>query len=213
MNGYHEVKQGETLSRLADRYHLGDYRVIYNHPKNADFKRRRPNPDVIFPGDQVFIPEPTIREQAGSTDCRHRFRLRKPQNMLRIAIEDAAGERLRNAAYEITFELVKLTGSTNGDGMLEQRIPLHIEEAILKIGDLNWTLKIGHLNPMEDAPDDGNSGIQARLRNLGYDLDNIDGILGARTRAAIRAFQQDNPPLAVDGICGPQTRAKLLEKH
>ena len=30
---------------------------------------------------------------------------------------------------------------------------------------------------------------------------------------AVAEFQADNPPLAVDGICGPQTRAKLIELY
>ncbi len=31
--------------------------------------------------------------------------------------------------------------------------------------------------------------------------------------AAIEEFQADNPPLAVDGICGPLTRARLVEVY
>jgi N-acetylmuramoyl-L-alanine amidase len=83
----------------------------------------------------------------------------------------------------------------------------------LRVGEHVWPLRIGHLNPMDETPDEGVSGIQARLRNLGYDVGPIDHRLGRRTRAAIRAFQRDNPPLVVDGICGPKTRAKLIEKH
>jgi len=59
----------------------------------------------------------------------------------------------------------------------------------------------------------GNSGngvrwIQYMLVNHGYHVD-IDGIFGPKTDEAVRAFQADNPPLAVDGIVGPATRAKL----
>ena len=41
------------------------------------------------------------------------------------------------------------------------------------------------------------SGTQSGLRELGYDPGPIDGILGPRTRAAIRAYQKDHR-LAVD---------------
>lgn len=51
--------------------------------------------------------------------------------------------------------------------------------------------------------------LQIRLNKLGYDCGKADDILGRRTAAAIRRFQQDHK-LAVDGIPGPQTFGKLL---
>lgn len=48
--------------------------------------------------------------------------------------------------------------------------------------------------------------IQRQLAALGFDPGPIDGIIGPRTRAAIRAFQTSRG-LLVDGIVGPQTRA------
>ena len=50
--------------------------------------------------------------------------------------------------------------------------------------------------------------VQYMLVNHGHHID-IDGIFGPKTDEAVRAFQADNPPLAVDGIVGPATRAKL----
>ena len=48
-------------------------------------------------------------------------------------------------------------------------------------------------------------GVQARLRDLGFDPGPIDGIRGPRTEAAVRAFQHSRD-LVVDGIVGPKTR-------
>ena len=50
--------------------------------------------------------------------------------------------------------------------------------------------------------------MQEALRLQGFDPGPIDGILGRRTSAAIRAFQSDRG-LVVDGIVGPITRAAL----
>jgi len=74
-------------------------------------------------------------------------------------------------------------------------------------------LNIAHLNPIDNAHDNGVSGIQARLRNMGYNPGPIDGILGPLTQEAIREFQADNPPLAIDGVCGPGTKAILVKAY
>ena len=59
------------------------------------------------------------------------------------------------------------------------------------------------------------SQMQKALKELGYDLgsfganlDGVDGIFGAVTQAAVRAFQETNG-LTVDGIVGPETLAAL----
>lgn len=50
--------------------------------------------------------------------------------------------------------------------------------------------------------------LQRILTKLGYDLGDIDGKFGAKTKAAVKAFQRDNG-LTVDGVCGPATWRKL----
>lgn len=53
--------------------------------------------------------------------------------------------------------------------------------------------------------------VQLRLRDLGYlEVGQPDGIFGARSEAAIRAFQQSQG-LAVDGVVGPLTWAALFQ--
>jgi len=50
--------------------------------------------------------------------------------------------------------------------------------------------------------------LQERLNSLGYNAGKADGIFGSKTRSAVMAFQKANG-LAVDGIVGPATIAKL----
>ncbi|MBD8893485.1 glycoside hydrolase family protein [Roseibium litorale] len=50
---------------------------------------------------------------------------------------------------------------------------------------------------------------QAVLTKLGYTPGPADGLAGQRTKAAVRAFQRDNPPLLVDGQIGPATLSLL----
>jgi hypothetical protein len=209
----HKVKQGECISRISLRYGFADWSVVYDHPQNAEFREKRPDPNLIYPGDRLFVPEREQKLEPCATGRMHRFQVSTPQKILKLAVEDLAGNRLANAPYELVVEGRTYEGTTDGDGKVEQPIPVDAEVGILRVGKLLWPLKIGHLNPLENAPDEGVSGIQARLRNLGYDPGPVDHELGRRTRAAIRAFQRENPPLVVDGICGPKTRAKLIERH
>ena len=53
----HTVAQGETLTRIAKQYGLGSWQKIYNHPDNGDFRALRDNPDLIYPGDKIVIPD------------------------------------------------------------------------------------------------------------------------------------------------------------
>jgi hypothetical protein len=51
------VRSGDNLSAIARRFGLKSFRDIYDHPDNAAFRIKRPNPNLIFPGDVVMIPD------------------------------------------------------------------------------------------------------------------------------------------------------------
>lgn len=66
--------------------------------------------------------------------------------------------------------------------------------------------KIYGLNDRGDAVSD----IQAKLAAKGFlPLEEVDGIFGAKTKAAVGAFQRSQK-LSADGLVGPNTRAKLF---
>ncbi|QDV33753.1 LysM peptidoglycan-binding domain-containing protein [Tautonia plasticadhaerens] len=50
------VKSGDTLTAIARRNGYGSWRDIYQHPDNSPFRAKRPNPDKIFPGDELVLP-------------------------------------------------------------------------------------------------------------------------------------------------------------
>jgi hypothetical protein len=51
------VVSGDTLTAIARKHGFSDWRTIYNDPSNAPFRAKRPNPDRIFPGDEIVIPD------------------------------------------------------------------------------------------------------------------------------------------------------------
>jgi hypothetical protein len=50
------VVSGDTLTAIARRFGFASWRDIYYHAENTPFRHKRPNPDKIFPGDELVIP-------------------------------------------------------------------------------------------------------------------------------------------------------------
>jgi N-acetylmuramoyl-L-alanine amidase len=207
------VRQGDCLTKIAARFGFSDYRVIYNHPDNAEFKKHRPNPDVIFPGDVLVIPdkeEKSVDVPAGKT---HRFQVKRPpKRVLRIAFRTSDDKPLANAGYTLTFGETEVEGETDGDGVLEEEVPHDLDRATLLIDGAEHELQVGSLNPVASAPDAGVSGAKARLANLGYDAPQVDGTMDFATAAALAAFQRDHG-LDPSGELDDATRKKLESAH
>ena len=105
-----------------------------------------------------------------------------------------------------------LTGTTDGTGALRQPIPATAEQGTLVIGDWTLPLLIGHLDPMAPSGSAGIAGVQGRLRNLGYDPGEINGVLTDQTKAAIRAFEA-NHTLAQTGQVSQAVIQKLKQQY
>lgn len=57
MGAEYIVKKGDYLTKIAHDHGFDDWRTIYNSPENGAFKAKRPNPDLIHPGDRIIIPQ------------------------------------------------------------------------------------------------------------------------------------------------------------
>jgi hypothetical protein len=207
----HIVRQGECFSRIARRYGFADYKKLYEHPDNADLRKKRPNPNLLFPGDKIVIPDPAPKTASLSHGRFHRFILKAPKRHLRLALKDDAGEPLAGKAYTLILDHEELQGTTDGDGFLEEELPFNVSRVELECEGRAWELELGNLNPLEEAPDEGISGTEARLINLGYALEPT-GKMTIELRSAIRAFQHQSG-LEVTGHLDSKTIQKLKELH
>jgi peptidoglycan hydrolase-like protein with peptidoglycan-binding domain len=78
----------------------------------------------------------------------------------------------------------------------------------LDFGGRTIELDIGHLAPMDKV-----EGIQARLQNLGYKIDAIDGDDSTDGyKDAVKAFQAAQK-IGVDAVVGPRTRRRLKKAY
>jgi len=208
----HIVQQGECLSSIAAQYGFSDWRTIYDDAANAQLRATRPNPNVLYPDDELIIPDRQLRQENRPTDARHRFQVNAQPTFLNVRLQDPEKKPIANIAYTLEIDGIKREGSTDGDGWVKQKIPAQAQSGVLILRPdpknpeavVRWELKLGHLDPLET-----DSGVTGRLNNLGYRprTDEHDEYV-----AAVRKFQEDNG-LTVDGIVGGQTRDKLRQEH
>jgi N-acetylmuramoyl-L-alanine amidase len=211
--GYYTVKQGDHMPGIAWRSGFSDYLTIWNHPSNAELKQKRQNPNVLYPGDSLYIPDKDEGEYSRPTDKRHTFVVDKKPLKLRLVLRDQYEQPIANAACVLIVDSDSHQLTSDGDGKLELEIPPSATDSRLVIQDTQQTpyggisipVKIGHLDPVDEI-----SGQQARLSSLGYFIGDIDGNEGPNFEMAVEEFQCEHS-LTVDGICGPQTQAKLKE--
>ena len=209
----HKVKQGECLSSIAKEHGFASWKTIYDAPENAEFREQRPDPNLIYPGDEVFVPDKGTKKDDAPVDTKHVYKKKGSKTYLRIHLKDYNGEALFGLRYQLKIGATIKEGTLGEDGKLEEPI-----DPTAKTGTLTlwveeepterryvWDLKIGALDPVETV-----KGIQARLNNLGHDSGVVDGIVGPITRGATIEFQQKYD-LDDDGIAGPITQGKLKE--
>lgn len=209
----HVVEQGECLGTIASEYGFGDPRLLYDHPANAELKRMRPDPNVLFPGDRVVVPDVVGKTVSARTGSSHVFKVQRAQRVLRLRVLGPDGKGLGGARYSLEFTSAsRVEGQTGADGSIEHPVPPGSPEARLEVSGYRMRLRFGYLNPLREAPDGGVSGAQARLQNLGYVVPQVTGTLDDATRVALATFQADND-LPVDGELKEQTISKLEEVH
>ena len=209
----HIVRQGDYLAKVAKQYGFADWKTIWNDPGNAALKKRRDNPNILYPGDRVVIPEKQERKESAPSDGRHTFQVRGKPLKLRLVLKDLNFKPLANKKCTLRVGAQQFEITSQANGLVENEIPYGAEQARLFVEDdnapvtLEVPVQIGHLDPVDTV-----SGQKARLNNLGYYAGPLDEEDEALFKSAVEEFQCDHK-LTVDGKCGPRTQAKLKEAY
>jgi N-acetylmuramoyl-L-alanine amidase len=214
MAGYYTVKQGDYISSIAAENGFTDYRIIWDHGQNAELKQKRQNPNVLFPGDRLFIPDREEKHEPCPTDQKHIFKARRSTLRLRLILEDFYEEPIAGVPCDLVVRGDTRRVTTDGTGKLDEIIPPDTHDASLFIRgpqtpfqDEQIPVHVGHLDPLDET-----SGQAARLANLGYYFGPLEPVDKDDFVSAVEEFQCDHG-LKVDGKCGPATQAKLKQVH
>lgn len=215
MSQVHTVKQGECLARIVKEYGFRDWQKIFDHPKNKEFKEKRSSPNILMPGDKIFIPDKEVKEEDISAGKKYKIKIKTKPIKLRLELRDNTSKPLRNKKYSLRFQRATLEGKTNDNGLLEQEIQPDDEEGELIIWldndasdkSMIFKINVGHLDPIEEI-----SGIQGRLNNLGYKCGEPNGELDERTREALKVFQL-SVGIEPTGEIDDDTRLLLREQY
>jgi N-acetylmuramoyl-L-alanine amidase len=186
MTTVHRVQQGECINSIA--YEAGFYPdTVWNAGENKALREQRKDMNVLLPGDTVTIPDKRERIETKPVDKHHRFRRRGVPKILRIQFLDP-DEPIANASFTFVVDGVERKGSTDGQGWLTQPIAPNAKEAVVRFEDHgDYEFQLGGVDPANEQ-----TGVEGRLRTLGYYDEELDGAGDEGMRNAVTRFQRDN---------------------
>lgn len=224
------IKQGDFLALLAHKFGF-DADTVWNDPSNADLKKVRSDPNILWPTDILHIPDPIEKEpvtHALVTGQTNAFVADVPTLSVSLRFADAP---LASQGYTVP-ELPDLVGlTTTADGTATFEIPVTLGAFTIAFTEsgLAFTCNTGALDPIDTV-----SGVFQRLQHLGY-IDHdivVDAVDIDTVRAALRAFKavqsggqtgaaspdaaamgSDNAGLSDDGSLDDDTFKLLLAAH
>ncbi len=219
MAGTYTVKPGDDMSSIAEEAGFAKFETIWDHPENAELKSLRKNPNILNPGDSIFIPDREEKTLDRPVEARHKFKKITEPLKVRIVLNRMYNDPYVNTPCTLLLGLDTTDLTSDGAGQIEKPIKRTTVDGDVKVKDQvkvqastvpierEVAFKIGFLDPVTEI-----SGQVARLTNLGY-YRGPDAPLDAdEFLSAVEEFQCDNK-LVVDGKCGPATQAKLVSVH
>lgn len=180
------IRQGDCLSSVAEKSGFL-WQTIWEHSSNSDLRNLRRDPNILFPGDVLTIPPMQLQEFSCATEATHHFVKKSPTAKLKMRLLQESEPR-SNVSYIFRVNGNATEGKTDANGFLEIPIPPNATTgklSILEKGEIveEYDVALGHLDPLDEI-----TGVQKRLKNLGFDCQETRR-LDEKTKAAVAAFR------------------------
>ncbi|MBM3790475.1 MAG: hypothetical protein FJW35_09020 [Acidobacteria bacterium] len=203
---YYEAQQGDCISSIAEEHGMS-WEAVWRHANNAELRQRRRDPNVLSPGDRVFIPALRAKHESRATEQRHTFRRKGAPAKLRIRFLDADGQPRAGLPYVLNVDGKLTQDRTDSDGCVVASIPPNARKGLVRLRDGDreeiCALALGAMDPVGEK-----TGARKRLENLGYDCGHDDEAFDL----ALRSFQLDEG-LESTGQPDDPTQQALLRRH
>lgn len=127
------VEPGETLVGIAFSEGFRSWETVWNRPENEALREKRDSPDILYAGDEVFIPDITPKSvsidafQPDSDDAQqYTFVVKAPKLHLSFSLEDESGQLYKNKQYVMVVSTAEasqeIEGETTDDGLVTAAI-------------------------------------------------------------------------------------------
>ena len=199
----YNVQDGDCMSSISKQFGMS-WKKIWNADENTTLRQQRIDPNVLFPGDLVVIPDKDPKEDGRAIDQHHVYKTQSEPTHVKIRLTIDEKPR-KNLPYELEVDQQTKKGSTNNDGCLEEEIPVDAKTGVLRVGKGNpvekYDLVFGKVYPLDTA-----DGVSNRLNELGFYAAPSDLTPG------VRGFQNLHQ-MKVDGIVDDTFRTKLKDVY
>jgi N-acetylmuramoyl-L-alanine amidase len=168
----HVVRSGEHLTGIASQFGT-TVAVIWDDPANASLRRRRPNPEILAPGDVVYIPQTERKWLPVQIGTENRF----VGTPLRVTVKVVLLGQDRKPLANRFLTAVPPSDTplmTDGSGLLvcSVDVALKILEVTVDGANVRFQIRVGHLDPI-----DTDTGLASRLRHLGHGGDEEEHVM------------------------------------
>lgn len=181
------IRQGDFVLKLAYKFGF-DADAVWNDDANADLRQIRADPNILFPGDVLYIPDREDPEPVSlTTGGSNQFISDVPTMTLTHQFVGDDETTYASKAYTVE-ELDDLTGlQTDETGLATFSAPVTLQRATITFTDSgdSFELAIGQMYPLNTA-----MGVFQRLQNLGY-LDEDEAFDLDAVRFGLVALQAD----------------------
>lgn len=195
------VQQGDCITSIADRYGLL-WTTVWNHANNNQLRQLRKDPNVLYPGDQLFVPDLDLKQVDSPTDQKHTFVKQGVPAKLKICLLDQDQPRA-GVPYQLEIDGALKSGTTDSGGFVQQPLPPSAQRGRLTVGNGTtkdvYEIQFGALDPF-----DTDTGVRGRLLSLGFGGDDL--------KEAIKAFQQKEG-IPITGEADAATQSRLKDKY